>query len=59
MISFIFEFIPICYQRMIKPQPITETERGILMISPPSLSGKGAGGLGGFESDLVLLSDTV
>ncbi len=23
------------------------------MMSPPSLSGKGAGGLGGFESDLV------
>jgi len=24
------------------------------MTSPPSLSGKGAGGLGAFESDLVL-----
>jgi len=24
------------------------------MMSPPSLSGKGAGGLGWFESDLVL-----
>ncbi len=26
------------------------------MMSPPSLSGKGAGGLGEFESDLVLMS---
>ncbi len=28
-------------------------------MSPPSLSGKGAGGLGEFESDLVLLSDSL
>jgi len=28
------------------PQPLPETERGVVMMSPPSLSGKGAGGLG-------------
>jgi len=28
------------------PRPLPETERGSSLIPPPSLSGKGAGGLG-------------
>ncbi len=35
------------------PPPPRNGEGGVPMMSPPSLSGKGAGGLGEFESDLV------
>ncbi len=44
------DIIPIRYQSTPPPAPPLKGEGE----SPPSLSGKGAGGLGGVESDLVL-----